>query len=165
MITGSLIINPSAIDLRSSALTPDYSGGVMNLSRYFFAASFFVLLLLFSAVPGRAAGNGLKITEMAVTTKIVRGNPIDSVHRISSASVKALYCFTRLQSGVGRDTSIQHVWYRDEVKVGEYTLPVKGEKWRTYSKKMIEKGLVGDWRVEVLDSEGKLLKAVKFRMN
>jgi hypothetical protein len=137
----------------------------MNLSRYFFPACFFVLLFLCNAVPGRAANDGLKITEMAVTTKIVRGNPIDSVHRISSASVKALYCFTRLQSKIGKETSIRHVWYRDEVKVGEYLLPVKGERWRTYSKKMIEKGWVGEWRVEALDSEGHLLKAVKFRMN
>jgi hypothetical protein len=87
------------------------------------------------------------------------------VHRISSASVKALYCFTRLQYAIGKETSIRHVWYRDEVKVGEYQLPVKGERWRTYSKKMIEKGLVGNWRVEALDSEGHLLKSVKFRMN
>ena len=137
----------------------------MNLSKYFFPACCFVLLFLCSAVPGRTAEDGLKITEMAVTTKIVRGNPIDSVHRISSASVKALYCFTRLQSNLGHETSIRHVWYRDEVKVGEYVLPVKGERWRTYSKKTIEKGLIGNWRVEALDSEGQLLKAVKFRMN
>jgi hypothetical protein len=137
----------------------------MNLSKKIFPACCFVLLFLCSAVPGRAAEDGLKITEMAVTTKIVRGNPIDSIHRISSASVKALYCFTRLQSDLGHETSIRHVWYRDEVKVGEYELPVKGERWRTYSKKTIEKGLIGNWRVEALDSEGQLLKAVKFRMN
>ena len=107
----------------------------------------------------------LKITELAVTTKIVRGKPIDSVHRISSASVKALYCFTRLTSKSGEETTIKHVWYRDGEKVGVYELPVKGERWRTYSKKAVDKGLTGDWRVDVLDSEDKLLKSVKFRMN
>lgn len=107
----------------------------------------------------------LKITEMAVTTKIVRGKPIDSVHRISSSSVKALYCFTRLTSEGGGDTTIKHVWYRDGEKVGEYDLPVKGEQWRTYSKKTVDKGLTGDWRVDVLDSGGNLLKSVQFKMN
>ena len=102
---------------------------------------------------------------MAVTTKIVRGNPIDSVHRISSASVKALYCFTRITAVDDEETTIKHVWYRDNVKVSEYELPVKGERWRTYSKKVVDKGLTGEWRVDVLDSEGKLLKSVKFRMN
>ena len=137
----------------------------MNLTKYFFTACFLLLVSLSGAVPVRAADDGLKITEMAVTTKIVRGNPIDSVHRISSASVKALYCFTRLQSDTGKHTNIRHVWYRDETKVGEYLLPVRGERWRTFSKKTIQKGWVGDWRVEALDSGGHLLKVVKFRMN
>jgi hypothetical protein len=137
----------------------------MNLSKYYFTAFCLFLIILSGVLTVQAAETGLKITEMAVTTKIVRGNPIDSVHRISSASVKALYCFTRLQSDIGKDTTIRHIWYRDAIKVGEYPLPVKGERWRTYSKKMIEKGLVGDWRVEALDSEGHLLKTVKFRMN
>ncbi len=123
------------------------------------------LTMLFCILPGGAAGKGLEITEMTVTTKIVRGNPIDSVHRISSSSVKALYCFTRLQSDSDANKSIRHIWYRDNVKVGEYDLPVRDKRWRTYSKKMIEKGWSGDWRVEALDSEGHILKTVKFRMN
>ena len=109
--------------------------------------------------------DGLRITEMAVTTKIVRGNPIDSVHRISSASVKALYCFTRLTSETGNETTIKHVWYKDDEKVAEYELPVKGNKWRTNSMKSVMKGMSGDWRVDALDGEGKLLRSVKFRMN
>jgi len=136
----------------------------MDLAK-FFSAYCLVLILLFSAIPARAAVNGLEITEMTVTTKIVKGNPIDSVHRISSASVKALYCFTRLQSATGEEQTIRHIWYRDNEKVGEYALPVKEKRWRTFSKKMIEKGWSGDWRVEAVDSEGHLLKTVKFRMN
>jgi hypothetical protein len=128
-------------------------------------SGFFVLLLLSLAATVYAGERDLKITEMAVTTKIVRGNPIDSVHRISSRSVKALYCFTRLRSSAKGGASIRHIWYRDNVNVGKYELPVKGENWRTYSKKMIDRGMVGEWRVEALDAEGNLLKSVRFRMN
>ena len=135
----------------------------MNLLKIFPVAISLGVLLLFRPLPGEAAG--LKITEMTVTTKIVKGNPIDSVHRISSASVKALYCFTRITSDAGEVSAIKHVWYQDGVKVAEYDLPVKGEKWRTYSKKAVEKGLSGEWRVDALDSGGTLLKSVKFRMN
>lgn len=123
------------------------------------------LCAMLFAVPASSSAAALKVTEMAVTTKIVRGNPIDSVHRISSSSVKELYCFTRLVGEEGLETSIKHVWYRDGEKVGESELPVKGERWRTFSRKAVEKGASGDWRVDVLDSEGKLLKSVKFRMN
>ena len=107
----------------------------------------------------------LKITEMAVTTKIVKGNPIDSVWRISSTSVKALYCFTRFSASAETDTTIKQVWYLNDEVVAEYELPVKGAHWRTYSRKAIEKGLSGEWRCDVVDREGKVLKSVSFRMN
>lgn len=137
----------------------------MKLLHSFFLACCFVFAALGSGVLAWAAESGVTITEMAVTTKVVKGNPIDSVHRISSTSVKALYCFTRLRyTGAGK-TTIRHVWYRDNEKIGDYVLPVKGEQWRTFSKKTIKKGWAGDWRVEALDSEGHLLKAVNFRMN
>ena len=119
------------------------------------------------AVSGLAAAEAsdLKITEMAVTTKIVKGNPIDSVRRISSSSVKALYCFTRIAAPKDTDTTIKHVWYLNDEVVAEDTMPVKGSHWRTYSRKGVEKGLSGEWRCEALDSDGNLLKSVSFRMN
>jgi hypothetical protein len=112
-----------------------------------------------------AAESGLKVTEMAVTTKIVKGNPIDSVRRISWRSVPALFCFTRLVSTGGDGQSVTHAWYRNDEKVAEYKLPVKGERWRTFSKKMVDKDSPGEWRVDALDDEGKLLKSVRFRIN
>ncbi len=137
----------------------------MKPSQNLFITCCLVLFMFVGVAAAQGADKGLEITEMAVTTKIVRGNPIDSVHRISSSSVKALYCFTRLRAPSSEETSIRHIWYRDNEKVGEYVLPVRGERWRTFSKKAIEKGQAGDWRVEVLDSEGHVLKTVKFRMN
>lgn len=125
-----------------------------------------VVLLLIAACCRPALAAGLRITEMAVTTKIVKGNPIDSVHRISSASVKELFCFTRINTEEDQETTIKHIWYQNNEKVGESELPVKGTRWRTYSKKVVEKGRsAGDWRVEALDSDGNVLKTVKFRMN
>ncbi|WP_243371439.1 DUF2914 domain-containing protein [Geotalea sp. SG265] len=102
---------------------------------------------------------------MAVTTKIVKGNPIDSVRRISSSSVKALFCFTRLSKDGEDEAAIKHVWYKNDHVVAEYDLPVKGTRWRTYSRKLIEKGANGDWRVEALDEDGNILKSVNFRIN
>lgn len=126
-----------------------------------------VTALLFLTLAGwsESRAGDLKITEMAVTTKIVKGNPIDSVWRISSTSVKALYCFTRFSAPQGTDTTIKQVWYLNDEVVAEYELPVKGAHWRTYSRKAVEKGLSGEWRCDALDSEGKLLKSVSFRMN
>lgn len=122
-------------------------------------------LLILAFGRGEARAGDLKITEMAVTTKIVKGNPIDSVRRISSTSVKALYCFTRFLAPEDTDTTIKQVWYLNDEVVAEYELPVKGAHWRTYSRKVVEKGLAGEWRCDAVDSEGNLLKSVSFRMN
>ena len=135
----------------------------MTLTRILCTVSLVVSLSL--AGLGKAEAGDLKITEMAVTTKIVKGNPIDSVRRISSSSVKALYCFTRFSAPEDTDTTIKQIWYIDDAPVAEYELPVKGAHWRTYSRKVVEKGNSGVWRCDAVDSEGNVLKSVSFMMN
>jgi hypothetical protein len=125
-----------------------------------------IIVCLFIVTGSMAAEVGaLRITEMAVTTKISRNNPIDSVRRINHRSVPALYCFTRIVNPSGTETTIRHIWYRNGQVAAEQELNVKGKKWRTWSKRPIGRDSVGKWRVETLDSEGKLLKAVDFRIN
>jgi hypothetical protein len=136
----------------------------MDISKVFFLIGSCALFLWCTPFV-RAQEETLKITEMAVTTKIVKGNPIDAVRRISSTSVKALYCFTRIVNPGGDEGEIKHVWYRDGKPVSEQVLKVRGEKWRTWSKRPVDRESAGDWRVDVLDREGKLLKSVKFRIN
>lgn len=107
----------------------------------------------------------MKVSEMAITTRIIHGGPVDSVRRISSASAKTLYCFTRVLSPDNEEREITHVWYYEGEVVGEYALPVKGPHWRTYSKKVVPKGMRGEWRIEAVDVDGNVLGTVKFRMN
>lgn len=123
------------------------------------------LLVLTTVLPVFASDDGINVSEIVITSKIVKGKPIDSIKRLSSATDKNLYCFTRTVAPAGTDSHIKHLWYKGDEKVGEFTLPVKGERWRTYSKKSIRKGWAGDWRVEVVAADGTLLKTVKFRMN
>ena len=135
----------------------------MTFTRLFCTLGAALVLTVSGGAQSRASD--LKVTEMAVTTKVVKGNPIDSVRRISSSSVKALYCFTRISAPPDTETTIKHVWYLNDEVVSEDTMPVKGSHWRTYSRKGVEKGLSGEWRCEALDSDGNLLKSVSFRMN
>jgi hypothetical protein len=44
-------------------------------------------------------------------------------------------------------------------------LPVRSSDWRTWSSKTIFPGSAGEWKVDVLDAEGALLKSVSFRLN
>ena len=130
-----------------------------------FSALSVAVCLLFPTFSAMGAEQSLQITEMAVTTKIVRGNPIDAVRRISSTSVKELYCFTRVVNPGGAVTTVRHAWYKDGVLMGEHRLPIRGARWRTWSKRPIDRTSVGDWRVDALDEEGNLLRAVTFKIN
>lgn len=122
-----------------------------------------MVLVVAMALPVEAAT--LKVTELAVTTKVSKGKPIDAVHRISYRSVKALYGFTRTLSDSPQQTTVTQVWMRDGQPLKEVTMPVKGRRWRLYSTLPIDAGSVGRWRLEVRDAEGQLLKSTEFQIN
>jgi uncharacterized protein (DUF58 family) len=122
-----------------------------------------MLFLLGTAVSLRA--ETIKITELAVTTKVSKGKPIDAVHRISHRSIKALYCFTRTQQDDAAETSIKHVWLREGQVVKETELAVKGKRWRVHSTLPVNVSSVGNWRVEIRDGAGVVLKSVEFRVH
>ena len=124
-----------------------------------------VAIVIFLPWPTHAQEDALSVTEMAITTRIVHGNPVDSVGRISSLAIRELYCFTKITAPDDTEREIVHVWYKDDQVVARCALPVKGSSWRTYSKKAIAEGMAGDWRVDVLDSAGNVLKSKKFRLN
>lgn len=121
------------------------------------------LLLLTPAAP--AVAQALRVAEAAVTTKVSKGKPIDSVHRISYRSVKALYFFTRTVQEEATETAIKHRWLRDGTLVKETELPVKGRRWRAYSMLPVNETSVGQWRVELLDQGGTLVKSLSFKIH
>jgi hypothetical protein len=122
-----------------------------------------LLLVVTPLASGAAAG--LTVTEMAVTTKVVKGKPIDAVRRIAWSSVKVLHCFTRVSSGADGNSRILHRWYREGTLVREAELPVSGRRWRTYSSMAIDRSSIGNWRVDAVDGEGRTLRSVSFRIN
>lgn len=124
-----------------------------------------VLMILLFALIASDCQAGLTVSEMAVTTKVSRGKPIDSVRRISNRSVKALYCFTRTVLDDSAETTIRHLWFRDGQQVKDSVLQVKGKKWRVYSSMPLDQQSVGKWRVEARDSAGEVIKTVEFTVN
>lgn len=122
-----------------------------------------LLVLLSTAVS--VCAETIRITELAVTTKVSKGKPIDAVHRISHRSIKALYCFSRTQQDEAAETGIKHVWLREGQVVKETQLVIKGKRWRVHSTLPVNASSVGNWRVEVRDEEGAVIKAVEFKVH
>lgn len=78
-----------------------------------------------------------------------------------AASVGTVYCFLEAQD-IREDTDITFVWYAHDSEVASVTLPLRqGARWRTYSSKNIS-GRTGNWKVELQDSAGTVMKTVEF---
>ncbi len=123
--------------------------------RYLFCMAVFFIF-------GATSVQALEVTESSITTGLNNRVPIDEIQS-SSAEVGKLYCFTRLADAAG-ETSIFHVWYRNDVEMARVELTVRSSDWRTWSSKRLVPEWTGEWRVDVLAQEGTLLKSLPFSL-
>lgn len=73
------------------------------------------------------------------------------------------YFYTRLASG--RDATVRHRWYHEGQLLQNVALQVganTGAGYRTYSRQTVAAGRAGNWRVELLGSDGALLHEERF---
>ena len=75
------------------------------------------------------------------------------------ASVGQLTCLSELY---GVKDGVVHVWLHGGKEVGRMSLPVKAERWRTWSTKKILPAMTGEWKVEVRDGAGGVLATAGF---
>ena len=107
------------------------------------------------------------VKEMAITRAVV-GTGIENrepvgVAETFPASTEKVYCFIEA-TNIGKDTEASFVWFQGDKELRKINVPLQaGPKWRTWTYKNIG-GQKGDWKVEIKDAEGKLLKDVKFKV-
>ena len=72
-----------------------------------------------------------------------------------------IYCFT-LFDPVPEQAFIHHYWFfRDEPR-RKVRLTLKTPRWSTFSRIQLREADRGPWRVEVADSEGNILRVLRF---
>ena len=110
------------------------------------------------------AGKSLAIdvADAVITTAVVDREPVDTVEVFPVQNGK-LYCFTRIL-GAKEPTTVYHLWYREEQLMSRVALPVKSSSWRTWSAKNLLEDWPGDWRIDVQDAYGNLLRTLKFQL-
>ncbi len=104
----------------------------------------------------------LEVTAAAIAKDVVDREPVDAGTSFPVA-VGKLYCFTKI-TGAQSPTQITHVWYFDGTERARVDLAVNSISWRTKSSKIIQAHELGAWRVDVLDSEGTVLKSLEFEV-
>ncbi len=98
-----------------------------------------------------------------LTTGVVENEPVDDLGYVLDTNgelTRRVYFFTELKQLNGQ--KIYHRWVYEGKQVAELTLPVRSDRWRTYSSKAMPKQWLGDWAVEVLDAKRNLLGRYEF---
>ncbi len=107
-------------------------------------------------------GASFTITRSVVGTGVENSEPVGAAETFP-VSTEKVYCFLEA-ANIAKDTEASFVWSYGDKEMLKTTLPLKaGPKWRTYANKNL-RDLKGDWKVEIKDSEGKVLKDIKFKV-
>jgi Protein of unknown function (DUF2914) len=104
-------------------------------------------------------GQGLSVTG-ALGTGVENRTLIEESTQFG-AYVGRVYCLITV-SGADQPTEVETVWYYKDKEKARTELPIKYKKHRTWSYKTIHPQQVGDWRVDVVDSSGNVLKSLSF---
>lgn len=122
-----------------------------------------VLCCLVFCMVGSVSASELTLTDSGICTGVVNHAAVD-VGEVFGSDIEKLFCFTRVVGPYleGSDNFIQHVWYYQDTERARVTLAVKSSNWGTYSSKLIQPFEIGDWRVEVLDSQGEAIDVFQF---
>jgi hypothetical protein len=109
-----------------------------------------------------AAAGAVKIARSALCLRVEEREPVD-IDTVFPSDVGKLFAYTKVTE-VDHPTRITHVWYFGEREMARVELPVNSSGWRTWSSKKILPGWTGNWKVEVLDENGKVVKTMEFRI-
>ncbi len=100
------------------------------------------------------------VGRMVVSERIEDREPVGITETFSHV-IEKVYCFLEAKDII-EDTSVSFVWYYGDKEMANVALPLRqGPRWRTYSSKN-PAGLIGEWKVELQDAYGNVLKTVEF---
>lgn len=105
------------------------------------------------------------VSRMILTSGIAKHEPVDTLRDIKleqGDASRRIYFFTELNDIPGQN--VYHRWTYQGQSVAELNLPVRAERWRTYSSKRITADRLGQWSIEVLDQQRQLLAAYAFEV-
>ena len=80
---------------------------------------------------------------------------------VFSISIGKISCFTTFDD-IKKDTYIYHRWFHGEKLSMKRGLLVKPPRWSIFSSMQLREADKGPWRVEISDTEGRILRIVRF---
>ena len=122
----------------------------------------FAMAILVISLPASGQEKELTIARLVVGTGVEDREPV-GVAETFPATTEKVYCFLEATE-ISKDTEISFVWFHGENEMLKTNLPLQtGPRWRTFANKNVA-GMKGEWRVEIRDVNGNLVKDVKFKV-
>jgi len=110
----------------------------------------------------RAPAASLTISRLEIAGSIENREPVGIAASFPSTQEK-VYCYIEFKD-VPQDTTITYVWTLGQNDMGKVTQQVKkSSRWRTWANKSLG-GMKGDWKVDVLNESGAVLKSATFKV-
>ena len=122
----------------------------------------FVMSMLVISLPASGQENEFAVARLVIGTGVENREPV-GVAETFPATTEKVYCFLEATE-ILKDTEVSFVWFLGEKEMLKTNLPLQtSPKWRTFADKNIG-GMKGDWKVEVRDVKGNLVKDIKFKV-
>jgi hypothetical protein len=74
----------------------------------------------------------------------------------------AVWCYSEVTGR--RGSVLRYVWYHEGKRMARIRVNVRGNRWRSYSSKLVNQRYLGDWRVELQDSKERVLASAEFKV-
>lgn len=106
-----------------------------------------------------------RIKKAQLSSKLIKGLPVDSLLskvQMSQEGIIRVHLYTEMENLRGQD--LYHHWYRNGEKQARVRIPVNHNHQRSSSSKFINKQMLGQWAVQVLDEQGKAYIEVNFEV-
>jgi len=114
------------------------------------------------ATKAPAPAASLTISRMEIASSVENRQPA-GIAATFPATQEKVYCYLEFKD-VAKDTTITYVWTLGQNEMGKVTQQVKKSfRWRTWGNKSLG-GMKGDWKVDVLDESGAVLKSATFKV-
>jgi hypothetical protein len=110
----------------------------------------------------KAPASGLTVSRMEIAGSVENREPV-GIAATFPASQEKVYCYVELKD-VPKDTTITFAWTFGQNETDKVTQQVKkSSRWRTWGNKSLA-GRKGDWKVDLLDESGAVLKSATFKV-
>jgi len=105
----------------------------------------------------------LRLRDIQICKKVVNRMP-QKTDVFFNNNVDSLFCYTRIQNQ-GKKQEVKHVWYYEDQLMTQIRYNIKKSNiYRSWTRKTILPHQVGQWRVDIQDSAGKIIGSKEFQI-